>query len=677
MTSTPRPLENFPTPAELQARYEQRVGFQLTDPAAKPLLTRYSGGEAARRYYQDAAIRAVLEKLARCEHNGEPRRALLSLATGAGKTFIAVHLLKRIADAGLLKRALFVCDREELRSQALLAFQNVFGADAAVVKLVHGINQAKNARIHIATYQTLGVENEAAGADFLTQHYPEGYFSHIVIDECHRSAWGQWSQVLTRYADAAQIGLTATPRQLERTEASPEVAADVQITADNLKYFGDPVYEYTMAQAIEDGYLAACEIVRRDIFLDQKAATERETGLDQADLEGKQLLDPITGQSLTLAEAKAHYAAGQFEATLLLKDRVEAMAKDLFTGLLASGGPEQKTIIFCVRDSHADLVAEALNNLYAYWCAAQGRERLDPYAFKCTAAGGSEQLSELRGAERRNFIAVTVDLLTTGVDVPWVRNIVFFKYVRSPIAFYQMVGRGTRLHPASGKLMFRLYDYTNATRLFGQDFYTQAVVQRHEAGPDGGEKERQIQVEGIEVHVSDAGRYILTDVDGKALPVTVEEYKQRLAERVLAEAATLEEFRARWVDPAERRALMARLPDGGRAPALVRQLEELDNCDLYDVLAELAYGLAPKSRQERAAAFSYKNLGWLNGLPAASTATLLALAMQFSRAGVEGLENPRVFQTPEVQKAGGLDSLRVLGKPVDVLKETKIRLFAA
>jgi len=127
-TGPPRPLEEFPAPSDLRARYEQAMGFRLDDESAKPLLTRYVGGEATRRYYQDAAIRAVLEKLVRGE-----RRALLSLATGAGKTFIAVNLLRRIADAGQLQRALFVCDRDELRNQGLAAFQGVFGAESAPV----------------------------------------------------------------------------------------------------------------------------------------------------------------------------------------------------------------------------------------------------------------------------------------------------------------------------------------------------------------------------------------------------------------------------------------------------------------------------------------------------------------------------------------------------------------
>ncbi len=148
LTHAPRKLAEFPTPTELQGRYEQAMGFALDDPAAAPLLQRYPAGEGTRRYYQDAAIRAVLEKIAACERAGTPKRALLSLATGAGKTFIAVNLLKRIAGAGQLKRALFVCDRDELRIQGTGAMQAVFGADAAPVS---SGNPQKNARILIAT----------------------------------------------------------------------------------------------------------------------------------------------------------------------------------------------------------------------------------------------------------------------------------------------------------------------------------------------------------------------------------------------------------------------------------------------------------------------------------------------------------------------------------------------
>jgi type I restriction enzyme, R subunit len=672
-TAAPRPMAEFPTPTELQAAYQDAVGVDLTAAIAKPLATPYRGGEASRRYYQDAAIRAVLEKCAVGE-----KRALLSLATGSGKTFIAVNLLRKIADAGQLKRALFLCDRDELRAQGLLALQSAFGADVAAAS---GHNPEKNARVVVATYQTLDIDTDDADADFLEANYPPDYFSHIVIDECHRSAWGQWSKVLRRNPNAVQIGLTATPRQLDYPGTN-EAAADEAITADNIRHFGEPVYEYDIGQGIEDGYLAACEIVRRDVFLGDSPFTERETGLDRGDLGlwAEAIADARTGEVLTVAQTRERYEASQFEAKLILPERVEAMVGDLFDRLLETGGPEQKSIVFCARDQHADAVAIALNNRYAAWCKASGRKPADPYAFKCTAAShGASYLADLRGASRSHFIATTVDLLSTGVDVPGIRNIVLFKYVRSPIAFYQMIGRGTRLDPPTGKLMFRIYDYTAATRLFGEAFRTKATAVRDPGKAPGPTEppERTIQVQGIDVRVGDAGIAIVTTVDGRATPISLEEYKERIAASLLSRASTLDAFRALWVAPPARRELIDSLPDGGRSAPLVRQVEQMAEFDLYDVLAELGYGLDPKTRIARADAFSYKHAGWLASLPGTTSATLEALARQFARAGTEELENPGVLQTPDVVAAGGLAALRLLGSAAEILHETKQRLFAA
>ncbi len=667
-TTEPYPLSKFPTPDDLRQRYENAQGFSLDDDEAKPLLVPYPGGEATRRYYQDAAIRATFEKLAQCEKRGEAKRALLSLATGAGKTFIAVHLLKRIADAGQLRKALFVCDRDELRTQALGAFQNVFGADAAAVS---SGNPQKNARILIATYQTLDVDTDTAEANFLTANYPENYFSHIIIDECHRSAWGKWSMVLTRNPEATQIGLTATPRQLKTRENTPEIQADEQISADNIRHFGEPVYEYDISQGNEDGYLAACEIQRGQVDIDYTELTA-----DEIYALGPK--DATTGQPLGRDELPESFSKTEYEYRILLPDRVREMTQDLFNHLVATGGPEQKTIIFCVRDTHADEVANAMNNLYARWCADNNRDRVDPYAFKCTAAsGGSDYVADLRGASRHHFIATTVDLLSTGVDVPSVKNIVFFKYVRSPIAFYQMVGRGTRLDPVTNKMMFRIYDYTNATRLFGEDF--QSRIKSKSTG-DGDSSDIPAQptvlVEGLEVQVTDAGKYILSEVDGKSMPITVEEYKQRLSARIVEEMPNLDDFRTCWIHPQNRRDFMARLPDQGRSAQVVQSLDDMIDYDLYDILAELGYGLAPKTRITRADAFFYKHDQWLNTLPTPTADTLKALTMQFARTGTDGLENPRVFATQEVTQAGGINALAQIGQPADLLIKIKERIFA-
>ncbi|MEW6377808.1 MAG: DEAD/DEAH box helicase family protein [Thermodesulfobacteriota bacterium] len=659
ITSQPLSIGEFPTPSELRQRYENGIGISLENENAKPLLVPYSGGEASRRYYQDAAIRAALEKIAQGE-----KRLLLFLATGSGKTFIAVHILKKIADAGQLRRALFVCDRDELRTQGLGAFQNVFGSDATEVSTT---NPQKNARILIATYQTLNVAGETEDAKFFLDHYPRNYFSHIIIDECHRSAWGRWSIVLRQNPEAVQIGLTATPRSF--VGGTPEERReDEEITANNLRYFGDPIYEYDMAQGIEDGYLPACEVIRRDVNLDR-------IGVTREDIERLGAKDAKTGQTIRPDETREHYEAPSFEDLIQLPDRVKTMCQDLFEMFLQTGGPHQKTVIFCTRDTHADAVSAEINNLYAQWCTQNGQQRLDPYAFKCTAAvGGSQYIADLRGSERSHFVASTVDLITTGVDVPILRNVVFFKYVRSPIAFQQMMGRGSRIHLPTNKLMFRVYDYTDATRLLGEDF----IVRPRPPGPPGppSPPEKIIRVEGFDVHINPAGTYIVTKIGDRLGMVTIEEYKQKLAQHLIEEAKTLDDFRSLWIDPQKRKTLIGLLPDDGQGLRLLRELLKYQDYDLYDVLAEVGYGIAPKNRAERVSSLRYKHSSWFDNLPQRTSNTLIALASQFEKGGTEELENPFIFNAPDVIKAGGLEALRVLGEPRDIIHETKKRLFA-
>ena len=662
----------------MRASYEAQLGFSLESEAAKPLLEHYYNGEASRRYYQDAAIRAVFEKIA-----AGSNRALLSLATGAGKTFIAVNLLNRIDNAGQMKKALFICDRDELRTQAGVAFQKAFKDNAAEVS---SGNPQKNAKVVIATYQSLDVDSEEADANFLVQSYPENYFTHIVIDECHRSAWGKWKQVFERNPNAVQVGLTATPRKLKVSEETEETLTDARITADNYKHFGEPVYEYDLTQGIEDGYLAAVEIISRDILINSKKEIEIKTGVDQMDLSRAVITDARTGKPLSQEEIRRHYQAAALDAELMLPDRVKALSLDLFNQLLENGGtPEQKTIIFCASDAHAQRIANEMGNLYADWCKAEGKPIKDYYAFKCTAKNsGNDYLPDFRGSNNSHFIATTVDLLTTGVDVPNVRNIVFFRYLKSPILMYQMLGRGTRLD--EDKLLFRVYDYTDATRLLGEEFITALKKVKEKEIVDGeddegGEEEPPKplpQAVGIKITVQDAGRYIPMMIDGRHVKVSVEEYKRRIAEQLLAEAPTIDKFRACWIHPEERYSLMSHLVAAGVSPVQVQKIGEMVDYDLYDVLAEIAYGTIARTRQDRVYAFTYKHEDWLLSLPKETSATIKAIIEPFVIEGTDALENDKVLEMPSVKRAGGMRALSATGKtPFEVFQEAKERLFAA
>jgi type I restriction enzyme, R subunit len=672
-------LDQFPSPDELRERYERLRGFELNAKEARPLLMPYKGGEAARYYFQDAAIRAALEKIA---SQGADTRILLSLATGTGKTVIATQLLYKLAEAGQLRRALFVCDRDELRTQAMAKLHGMFGDNAQIVTTS---DPQLNARVLVASYQTLNIADEDDQPKFWHDNYPKNYFSHIIIDEAHRSAWGKWSVILRDNPDAVHIGLTATPRKIVGGKKTKAKEQDEAITAHNVEYFGEPVYEYSLGTGQDDGYLASCEVMRRTVDLDKDGVTKE-------DIEKKSATDPYTGRTVDPDEIEPAYTAKAYETKLMLPDRVGAMSADLFDLLLKTGGPHQKTIIFCARDSHATQVAMALNNLYEDWCAREGPNPREWFAFQCTGnpdlrPGAKELIADFKGSKRSHFIATTVDLLSTGVDVPNLANVVFFRYIESPISFYQMVGRGSRTgEPRGSKAMFRLYDFTNATRLFGEEFASRSTPttepdDQSDDGPekdqDGQPRHRLIRVEGFSVAVQGAGHSILVERDGQEVLVPLEQYKEELADRLTEEAHDLDQLRAAWVMPRPRKKLVAALPGGEGAVRLIRRLEDQDDCDLYDVLAELGFGVAAKSRAERAAAFPYKQRRWLKGLPEKTRDVLKAISAQFEKGGIDELETETLFDERSVIDAGGFEALlRGPEKPDALIQETKEKILA-
>jgi type I restriction enzyme R subunit len=667
-------LATFPTPDDLRKRYEEFKGFSLEAPLAAPLFTPYRGGEAARYYFQDAAIRASLEKLT---VSPDAPRILLSLATGTGKTVISAHLLYKLARAGQLRRALFVCDRDELRTQALGQLQALFGADA---QMVTTSQPRLNARILVASYQTLNITDIDDEPRFWKENFPRGAFSHVVIDEAHRSAWGKWSVILSDNPEAVQIGLTATPRILRSSANTPAVSDDKAITAHNLQYFGDPVYEYTMGAGMEDGYIARCEVIRRRVDIDRTVITRE-------DIVARTATDPYTGGLVDPALIQSAYSAQQFDGTLMLPDRVQAMSEDLFELLLQSGGPHQKTIIFCARESHASNVQVALNNVYERWCRSTGTTPREWYAFQCTGnpnlrPGARELIADFKGSQSSHYVATTVDLLSTGIDIPNLANVVIFRYLESPISFHQMIGRGSRTgSPRGSKSMFRVYDYTDSSRLFGEPFVSAPAPATPSTGPgapDTSAPTTTVRVEGFSVAIEGGGRSILVERDGRDVLVPLDQYKQELAQRLTEEAEDLSTLREKWVAPAARRALLHRLPGGEPAVRLIRALEDELDCDLYDVLAELGYGVAPKSRAARVADFPFKNRVWLRELPEETVRVLAAITRVFAAGGIDDLETQAVFDANEVRKAGGIGQLETGSRsPAELLLETKARLLAA
>lgn len=676
----PFPLADFPDHKRLTDCYHRHTGIKLDDPAASLLFQPDSPAYPEPRYYQDAAIRAAFEKILQNESQGESPRVLLSLATGAGKTIIAANLLWRLHEAGRLpKPALFLCDRDELREQAYTRMKAVFGDNARIVETHQGENAAKNARIHIATYQTLGLDDNEGFASFLSEHYPPDSFSVIIIDECHRSAWGKWSEVLKRNPKAIHIGLTATPRKLHARSA--KIDEDAEITANNHRYFGEPVYEYDLIRAQEDGYLAACEIIKRKATIDARV-------FSKAEVLAASPTNIKTGQPITEADlTKDEYTGKDFDDELFIDMRTPAMCADLFQLLCENGGPEQKVIIFCTREIHADRVAMQMNNLYAHWCRENKREPKDHYAFKCMggANNGADMIEAMRGSGERAFVACTVDLLEAGVDIERLNAVVFFRYLNSAIKFYQMVGRGTRIHEETHKYKFWLYDYTGVTDLFGTEFITPPPRPGGGGGSDPGPgtdpgpdspSPLVPEIPGTTL-ITPQGRFILSRRDGRDVPVPVDEYRREMIQRVLREAHNLDEFRLLWIESQKRRRLINHLLGNNFSPELVREIDQMLDYDIYDLFAHHGYRARALTRAERKMFYLKANRPWFDAVDKAAATVLRSIGHQFELSGTEALETPTLWDVPEIRAAGGLDALRRIGAPAEVMKGAKERLFAA
>jgi type I restriction enzyme R subunit len=272
----------------------------------------------------------------------------------------------------------------------------------------------------------------------------------------------------------------------------------------------------------------------------------------------------------------------------------------LFKLLCENGGPEQKVIIFCNREIHADRVAMQMNNLYARWCRENGQELKDHYAFKCMGGvnSGADMVEPMRGSGERAFIACTVDLLEAGVDIERVNAVVFFRYLKSAIRFYQMVGRGTRIHEETQKYKFWLYDYTGVTDLFGTDFIAPPPPTGGKSGSggvDGGDYEgddgEMLPVPEIpgQTLITLQGRFILSRRDGRDLPIPVDEYRREMIQRVLSEARNLNEFRQLWIESRRRRKLIDHLLGDNFSPELMRESYQMTDYDNYDLFAHYGY----------------------------------------------------------------------------------------
>ncbi|HSH79597.1 MAG TPA: DEAD/DEAH box helicase family protein [Herpetosiphonaceae bacterium] len=484
-SNTTTPVSQFPSPEQLWQRWQRNTGLDqpvlhpgvpgalnelrpVYDPDAaairrrNPLLHPYASREITRgkapHYYQEVAIKEVLLRMLRGQ-----RRILLTMATGTGKTHTAFQLIWKLVKSGWLSqrhggrpaRMLFLADRVVLRDQAY----NAFGPFATSVSdprhLVDGRTPLSLQRdLYFAIYQSLW--SEGADGQRVFERFPQDFFDVIIIDEAHRSGFGTWREILDRFNSAIHLGMTATPKQDENVDTyayfcAEEAAIPLDPEDHSKGFVYRPAFAYSLGQGIDDGFLATYKVHRVRTSLDRDGLHLRDA-IEQ----GAEVFVPEG------VEPRDAYRTEQFEREIRLPDRTRTLV-DHLSQQLRLFGPLQKTMVFCVDIQHAQEVARQLNNAFSDMGYGEN------YAVPIVSDEGEQGrrwLQQFQDSDRvLPVVATTAELLSTGVDVPSARNIVFMKTIASPIVFKQIIGRGTRVDTSTEKLWFRIIDYTGATRL--------------------------------------------------------------------------------------------------------------------------------------------------------------------------------------------------------------------
>ena len=432
----PRRVQGFYKKAELELLVQRRE-------------TRRSLGEATinpaivERHYQTRAIRRVAEAFER-DHD---RKSLLVMATGAGKTRTVIALADLLMRCNWAKRVLFLADRVALVNQAVNAFKRHL-PDASPVNLVTDKNE--EGRVLVSTYPTMmGLIDETSDGQ---RRFGVGHFDLVIIDEAHRSVFQKYRAIF-EYFDSLLVGLTATPQdEVDRNTYS-------LFDLEN----GVPTDAYSLEEAVRDGFLVPPQAVSVPLRFQREGITYAELSEEEKDQWDALEWD----EDGTVPDRVESEAVNRW---LFNKDTVDKVLAHVMTrGLTVAGGDRLgKTLIFAKNQQHADFIAERFNTNYPHYRGEFARV----ITFKTEYA--QSLIDNFSNKDKAPHIAISVDMLDTGIDVPEVVNLVFFKLVRSRTKFWQMVGRGTRLcpdlfGPGQHKSFFYLFDYCQNLEYFSQD----------------------------------------------------------------------------------------------------------------------------------------------------------------------------------------------------------------
>ena len=614
-TGGTEPVDAFPSPQEIWHRaFPEENGWRDSfdavpfwfDAVKKP------------RYYQELAVNRVMDAVSKRQ-----QRILLTLATGTGKTFIAFQIAWKLFKAkwnlqaadgngkpgARTPRILFITDRNILANQGLIDFSGFDEHALARVtpKAIHKRDDKvpTNATVFFTIFDTFMCGEP--GQEFYRQ-YERDFFDFVIIDECHRGGAkdeSTWRQILEYFSPAYQLGMTATPKR--------------DVNADTYAYFGRPVYEYSLLQGIEDGFLTPFRVEKATCTIDDYEYDDEDT--------------VVAGED-ELDKDKTYEEKDFYHGRIRIRERDEERVKEL----LGKIRPMDKTIIFCYNQPHAMEIMSMVNKF-------QKLENKTPdYCRRVTANDGEEGerfLREFQNNEKTIPVVLTTSQkLSTGVDARNVRNIVLMRPVNSMVEFKQIVGRGTRLFDE--KYYFTIYDFVGASDKFDDPEWDGPPVcpkcgcdpcickPKGDGGGGGGGarpcpvcgnlpctcnkedrtvviklgKDRKVQVK------TDWESLIM--YDGKMIPV--DEFVKKVFSKVTGLIGSAEELRKAWSEQTSRRELLAKLAENGFEMERLKELQKMmdsEDCDLLDVLEYVAFEIPMQKRVERADTAKHRMVEWV------------------------------------------------------------------
>lgn len=656
-------IAKFPTPDELWNKtYKEQniwkkvfVGVPFED----------VNGSRSARYYQEIAVNHVMDAIAE-----DKQRILLTLATGTGKTFIAFQIAWKLfqsrwnisRDGKRQPRILFLADRNILADQAFNAF-SAFPEDALVRITPNDIRKKggvpMNGSVFFAIFQTF--MSGPSGTPYFGE-YPKDYFDFIIIDECHRGGANDesnWRSILEYFSSAVQLGLTATPKRKDNV--------------DTYKYFGEPVYIYSLKEGINDGFLTPFKVKRIKTTLDEYIYTSDDTVIEGEVEEGK-------------VYKEDDFARGDIHIREREENRVKVFLNEI--------NQNEKTIVFCATQGHALLVRDLIN---------KHKKSTDPnYCVRVTANDGflgEEYLRQFQDNEKTiPTILTTSQKLSTGVDARNVRNIVLMRPVNSMIEFKQIVGRGTRLF--DGKEYFTIIDFVDAYHHFlDPEWDGEPIIQKSEEIQNEDsilqkiknkvsallslnndfeekleEKPKKLKIklrDGKDREIQHMIQTSFWDASGK--PISTEEFLNSLYGVLPDLFKNEKQLREIWSNPQTRKALLEKLGEIGYGKEQLMSIQKIidaENSDLFDVLGYIAFALPPITRSER---IQNTKSNIFNGLEEKQREFVEFVLVKYQEKGVEELDEEKLPNLLNLKYKAISDAERALGS-VDSIRSNFFNL---